>query len=850
MRIKTGNDKCPFCNAICNIVILTDKQDSTFESFDLKKIIEQQGGIFFENKAIQAQVEEYNMLKCPVIKCSDTTAYHGMQVLRRHLKDVHKRFYCDICLEHRTLTFKEQKLFTNAQLERHMKYGDVDDEKNVIFFHPYCKFCDRYFYDEDMIIKHIREDHYKCDLCDVDRKYFFFNKYENLERHYNMSHYLCQEELCRKSHVVFRTSYELEHHMLKTHYDKTPAGKNAIKNQNLLGMANFDFSTDDDRMKKKIQKTFIKDTEGVDFEPQLLSMRKLKTYFFIHHQVSGEEKLDIRRYFPKNQLYELVLDHSDLPQPQQQNKDVEPVEENNERDRGDDQGSSNYKGYKGRKNNKRGGYGGGNNRESDQQSMYVAKNAKPVSKEFYLEDCNMANYAKLDITKEEFYDALKPILSDQDIPALKYKATDYFKGKSSIGQLFESWKGILGERLLFKAFPFLIATVEREDTAKEMDDHLYKKMLELPKQKKWFIYEISTFGELFKRLHAFCQKNVISRILEDKINYKEKLYTMDPSRVFQLIQIIKRLGNQDMASFKFAMNFGLTQKTKDTLIHQVILNDPSQADEHFSQVDETEIFILLKYLEICRDKLSNKLEAQNLNMISKNLLDETFKNYKDVAEKFSTKVSKEDLKELKKANYVERKGSYELSSNNILDRELNKNTREKVEEQKVGDVKVDAKDKFEFPDLEKIKAQALEAEARILPLPSKTKSQKLKDHSDGRGGWNKQNPYLYKPAIDGAGEAANIRKKIEEDFPTLMPAASQSQTGGFWDKLSEPNKKKTPEFEYLKNADNNKKKEEEYYDDEYYEEAPVVDDKNAIELVAQSKGKKNKKKTFLQGGFK
>ena len=30
-----------------------------------------------------------------------------------------------------------------------MERGDMDEFGNVTFMHPYCKFCNRYFFDED-----------------------------------------------------------------------------------------------------------------------------------------------------------------------------------------------------------------------------------------------------------------------------------------------------------------------------------------------------------------------------------------------------------------------------------------------------------------------------------------------------------------------------------------------------------------------------------------------------------------------------------------------------------------------------------------------------------------------------
>mmetsp|Transcript_11383 Transcript_11383/g.9791 ORF Transcript_11383/g.9791 Transcript_11383/m.9791 type:complete len:260 (+) Transcript_11383:388-1167(+) len=234
-------------------------------------------------------------------------------MLKKHLKDKHNRYFCEICLEHRTLVFKEQKLFTSAQLERHLKKGDLDEEGNVVFFHPYCKFCDEYHYDEEALLKHLRHHHYQCDFCPPEYKQIWYKNYDTLEIHYNLSHYLCQDSVCRKSHTVFRTAAELEHHVAKVHRSDINVNSKQMKsiNQNLIvSMANFNYGDSDQRKTKK-EKVFLKDKEGVDFEPQLLSHKKFYTKFTTAHEVKADEALDIRRYFPENHITELYLDRQE-----------------------------------------------------------------------------------------------------------------------------------------------------------------------------------------------------------------------------------------------------------------------------------------------------------------------------------------------------------------------------------------------------------------------------------------------------------------------------------------------------------------------------------------------------------
>jgi len=96
------------------------------------------------------------------------------------------------------------------------------------------------------------------------------------------------------------------------------------------------------------------------------------------------------------------------------------------------------------------------------------------------------------------------------------------------------------------------------------------------------------------------------------VDLNERHFTMDTQRILQLIQIIKRLSNADMASFKFAINFGLNPKTKEA-INDILLHNKEQIQSKLDQISEQEIFILLKYLELCKFKLSKQIE--NISII-------------------------------------------------------------------------------------------------------------------------------------------------------------------------------------------------------------------------------------------
>lgn len=61
-----------------------------------------------------------------------------MEELRTHLEDAHNRLVCQICIKHRALVLSEQKLYTKANLGKHLKDGDFDEEGTLVFLHPFC----------------------------------------------------------------------------------------------------------------------------------------------------------------------------------------------------------------------------------------------------------------------------------------------------------------------------------------------------------------------------------------------------------------------------------------------------------------------------------------------------------------------------------------------------------------------------------------------------------------------------------------------------------------------------------------------------------------------------------------
>jgi len=268
------------------------------------------------------------------------------------------------------------------------------------------------------------------------------------------------------------------------------------------------------------------------------------------------------------------------------------------------------------------------------------------------------------------------------------------------------------------------------------------------------VYEFVTYNDFFKRLYTEIENNIVKRIQNDQIDYKEKYYQMDTHRILQLIQIIKRLSIADMASFKFAINFGLNPKTKE-IINDLLLHDKKLVQDKLSQIPEQEIFILLKYIELCKVKLAKNIENISLSKLSKNLLESVFALHPDIQALFEKQLGKEGFKNLVEKKFVEIEEK-PFTSRSVWDRLGKKNVEERKEEAKVESF--DAKNKFEFPNIK---------DNNRIPLPPTQKSKKIIGANDG---WEKtQNPYSVKSTF--VNRDAELKKKVEEDFPTLAPGA-------------------------------------------------------------------------------
>lgn len=149
------------------------------------------------------------------------------------MRKSHRRFYCELCLEHLKLFPYERKHYNREELAFHKRNGDKDD----LSFkgHPRCEYCDQRFFDRDELYRHCRREHYYCHFCDTDGHEEYYKDYPQLRSHFLKSHYLCELDGCSANaaetheYVVFRSDLDFQAHKKQKHAKSKSDAKNLSK---------------------------------------------------------------------------------------------------------------------------------------------------------------------------------------------------------------------------------------------------------------------------------------------------------------------------------------------------------------------------------------------------------------------------------------------------------------------------------------------------------------------------------------------------------------------------------------------------------------------------------------------
>ena len=204
-----GKRICPFCQREVNSdPIVTDSlSNSTYEE-ELQKGYkhDNQFHIFYKDQSVIDELKSFQQYQCK--KCNET--FKNFYLLNKHLK-THKMTTCKICHNSKRFLPSQTPQFTQNEIKRHLHQ------------HPKCPVCPFTAFDQCQLNEHMRENHFRCEICADQGKILWFPNLDLLQVHLHTHHYACEDPMCVQQGVIaFATEFELQMHQIKVHGAKIP----------------------------------------------------------------------------------------------------------------------------------------------------------------------------------------------------------------------------------------------------------------------------------------------------------------------------------------------------------------------------------------------------------------------------------------------------------------------------------------------------------------------------------------------------------------------------------------------------------------------------------------------------
>jgi E3 ubiquitin-protein ligase ZNF598 len=245
LRALYKNKDCPHCRTAAPYVVFTDDATKRFEEYTDTDLTsrDDQIGIRYTSEDIVGDTVLLLRYNCPHPSCD--YAGMGWPDLHRHVRGVHHKKMCDLCTRNKKVFTHEHELFTDKELENHMRHGDDKPgavDQTGFKGHPLCGFCGSRFYDDDKLYEHCRDKHERCFLCDRrdSRHPHYYVDYNALEKHFRQDHFPCLDRECQeKKFVVFESEMDLKAHQLSEHGNSL--SKDVRRDARMVDMSNFDF---------------------------------------------------------------------------------------------------------------------------------------------------------------------------------------------------------------------------------------------------------------------------------------------------------------------------------------------------------------------------------------------------------------------------------------------------------------------------------------------------------------------------------------------------------------------------------------------------------------------------------
>ena len=225
-------------------MIFTDDAAKRYEDYTDADITftDSNNGIRYEKNEIMEDTVLLLRYNCPDGDCD--VACLGWPDLHRHVRAVHKKKICDLCSRHKKVFTHEHELFTDKELQSHMRKGDDNPgaiDQSGFKGHPMCGFCNQRFYGEDELYVHCREKHERCFICDRrNGQPVYYLDYNALELHFRKDHFLCPDKEClEKKFIVFPSEMDLKAHQVEEHANSM--SKDVRRDARVVDISSFDY---------------------------------------------------------------------------------------------------------------------------------------------------------------------------------------------------------------------------------------------------------------------------------------------------------------------------------------------------------------------------------------------------------------------------------------------------------------------------------------------------------------------------------------------------------------------------------------------------------------------------------
>ncbi|RFU25530.1 hypothetical protein B7463_g10813, partial [Scytalidium lignicola] len=244
MRALYKTKDCAHCRTSSPFVIFTDDANKRYEEYSDADIVSSDSNIGIRYEKVEIVEDTLLLLRynCPDSECD--VACLGWPDLHRHVRSAHHKKMCDLCTRHKKVFTHEHELFTDKELDRHMKKGDDNPgaiDQSGFKGHPLCGFCGQRFYGDDELYVHCREKHERCFICDRrGGQPQYYVDYNSLEAHFRKDHFLCIDREClEKKFIVFPSEMDLKAHQLEEHGNSL--SKDVRRDARIVDISAFDY---------------------------------------------------------------------------------------------------------------------------------------------------------------------------------------------------------------------------------------------------------------------------------------------------------------------------------------------------------------------------------------------------------------------------------------------------------------------------------------------------------------------------------------------------------------------------------------------------------------------------------